>query len=59
MKQLGMRAVYFFEDTKTLATFRESELARTIPAAYEVLDVRPEVFDLVAPLYREKGPPLD
>ncbi len=51
--------IYFFEDKKALAAFRESELAKTIPAAYEALEVRPEVFDLLFPLYPEKGPPLD
>jgi hypothetical protein len=51
--------IYFFEDESALAAFRESELAQTIPAAYEALDVRPEVFELLFPLYPEKGPTLD
>jgi hypothetical protein len=50
--------IYFFEDRKALAAFRESELAQTMPAAYEALDVRPEVFDVLFPLHPEKGPPL-
>jgi hypothetical protein len=50
--------IYFFEDGNALAAFRESELARTIPAAYEATDVRPEVFDVMFPLHPEKGPPL-
>jgi len=51
--------IYFFKDEKALASFRESELAKTIPAAYEAQDVRPEVFDVLFPLYPDKGPHLD
>lgn len=51
--------IYLFEDEKALTAFRETDLAQAIPAAYEAQDVRPEVFDLLFPLYPEKGPPLD
>ena len=50
--------IYFFEDQKALTAFRESELARTIPVAYEATDVRPEIFEVMYPLYPDKGPPL-
>jgi hypothetical protein len=48
--------IYFFEDEATLAAFRDSELAKTIPAAYEAVDVRPEVFDVLFPLRPDRGP---
>jgi len=51
--------IYFFESREALGAFRESELAKTIPAAYEAVDTRREVFDVMFPLHAEKGPPLD
>jgi len=48
--------IYFFEDEQSLAAYRDSELAKSIPAAYEATDVRPEVFDLMFPLRPERGP---
>ena len=48
--------IYFFEDEASLAAFRDSELAKTIPAAYEAVDVRPEVFDVLFPLRPDRGP---
>ncbi len=48
--------IYFFEDRKALIAYRDSELAKSIPAAYEATEVRPEVFDLMYPLYPERGP---
>lgn len=48
--------IYFFEDRSDLAAFRETELAKTIPSAYEALEVRPEVYDVLYPLYPERGP---
>ncbi len=48
--------IYLFEDRAALDTFRESELARSIPAAYEGTDVRLEVFDVLFPLHPERGP---
>lgn len=48
--------IYFFEDKKSLANFRESELAKTIPEAYEATDIRREVFEILYPLHPERGP---
>jgi putative monooxygenase ydhR len=47
--------IYFFESNEALAAFRESELAQTIPAAYEALDVRREVYEVLYPLLPERG----
>jgi hypothetical protein len=48
--------IYFFESRAALASFRESELAKTIPTAYEVVEFRAEAFDLLYPLRPERGP---
>jgi hypothetical protein len=48
--------IYFFEDQAALRAFRESELARTIPTAYEATDVRAEVYEVICPLHPERGP---
>lgn len=48
--------IYFFETQAALAAFRETELAKTIPAAYEAVDVRREVYDVLYPLRIEQGP---
>ena len=48
--------IYFFEDQTALAAFRETELAKTIPAAYEAIDTRREAFEVLFPLYPERGP---
>ncbi len=48
--------IYFFESNEALAAFRETELARTIPDAYEAVDVRREVYDVLYPLWSERGP---
>jgi len=48
--------IYFFESQAALDAFRNSELARTIAAAYEAQDVRREVFDVLYPLRPEIGP---
>ena len=48
--------IYFFEDKNSLAAFRETELAQTIPTAYEALDTRREVFEVLFPLHPERGP---
>lgn len=48
--------IYFFESQEALGAFRETELARTIPTAYEAVDVRREVYDVLWPLWRERGP---
>lgn len=48
--------IYFFEDEAALAAYRESELAQTIAVAYEAIEVRPEVYEVMYPLRPERGP---
>jgi hypothetical protein len=48
--------IYFFENREALAAFRETELAKTIPDAYEATDVRREVFEVLYPLRPDVGP---
>ena len=48
--------IYFFESEEALDAFRETELARTIPAAYQAIDVRREVYDVLYSLWPERGP---
>jgi hypothetical protein len=48
--------IYFFESDDALAAFRDTELARTIPSAYEAIDVRREVYEVLYPLRPERGP---
>lgn len=48
--------IYFFESDEALAAFRETELAKTIPTAYEAVEIRLEVYDLLYPLRPERGP---
>jgi hypothetical protein len=48
--------IYFFESEDALAEFRETELARTIPTAYEAVDVRRETYEVLYPLWPERGP---
>jgi Putative mono-oxygenase ydhR len=51
-----MCGIYFFESEHALAAFRESELAKTIPSAYEAREVRPEIYEVMYPLWQERGP---
>ena len=48
--------IYFFKDQKALSDFRETELAKTIPTAYEATDIRREVYEVLYPLYSDRGP---
>ena len=48
--------IYFFENKEALTTFRDTELAKTIPTAYEATDVRREIYEVLYPLRPEKGP---
>ena len=48
--------IYFFENQAALAAFRQTELAQTIATAYEALEIRPEVYDVLYPLRPEQGP---
>lgn len=47
--------VYIFKDRAALTAYRESELARTIGSAYEATEVRPEAYDVLFPLYPDRG----
>jgi hypothetical protein len=51
-----MCGIYFFESGEALAAFRDSELAKTIPSAYEAVEVRPEAYEVLYPLYPDRGP---
>lgn len=48
--------IYFFENKEALAAFRDSELAKTIPDAYEATEIRREVFEVLYPLHPDRGP---
>ena len=48
--------IYFFADQNALSAFWETELAKTIPTAYEAKDTRREVFEVLYPLYPDRGP---
>ena len=48
--------IYFFESQAALESFRETELAKTIPSAYEATDIRREVYNLLYPLHPDRGP---
>jgi hypothetical protein len=48
--------IYFFESDGALAAFRETELARTIPVAYDAVDVRREVYEVLYALWPGRGP---
>ena len=48
--------IYFFKDQKSLADFRDTDLAKTIPGAYEASDVRREVYSFLYPLHTGRGP---
>jgi hypothetical protein len=48
--------IYFFETQAALDAFSKTELAQTIPTAYEVSEIRREVYDVLYPLRPERGP---
>ena len=48
--------IYFFESQEALNAFRETDLAKTIPAAYEAVEVRPEVYEVLYSLRPDAGP---
>ena len=48
--------IYFFENKEALSAFRDTELAKTIPTAYEATDVRREIYEVLYPLRPERGP---
>lgn len=47
--------IYFFESKITLPSFRETELAKTIPFAYKATDIRREGYEVLFPLKPEIG----
>lgn len=48
--------IYFFENQTALDKYRESELAKTIPTAYEVSEIRMEIYNMLYPLHPDRGP---
>ena len=48
--------IYFFKDHASLAAFRETDLAQTIPTAYEAEDTRREIYEVLYSLHPERGP---
>lgn len=52
----GICGIYFFETKEALAAFAQTELAKTIPTAYETIEIRREVYDVLYPLHPDRGP---
>ena len=48
--------IYFFESAAACASFRDSELGRTIASAYEAADVRRDTYDVLYSLWPDRGP---
>ena len=46
----------YFDSVQSLTQFKESELARSIPQAYEAVNVRREVYDVLYTLRPDLGP---
>lgn len=42
---------YLFDSEESRQAFRQSELARTIPVAYQADEVRVEAYEVLLPLY--------
>ena len=55
----NMCGIYFFENQEALSAFRETELAKTIPAAYDATEVRREIYEVMYPLYSDRGPVVE
>ena len=51
--------IYFFEDQVALEDFHETMLAQSISTAYEVHEMRQEIFDVLYSLKPEQGPDLN
>ena len=51
--------IYFFENKESLSAFRDTELAKTIPTAYEAKEIRRETYEVLYPLYPDRGPITD
>lgn len=48
--------IYFFESERMLTQFRDTQLAQSIPAAYDATEVRREVYEVLYPLHPDRGP---
>jgi len=48
--------IYFFDSRQALEDFRDTELAKTIPSAYEAIEIRREAYEVLFPLRPERGP---
>lgn len=48
--------IYFFESEEALTKFLETELAKSIPSAYEAKEIRREVYQVLYPLHPDRGP---
>jgi hypothetical protein len=48
--------IYFFADQASLDAFRQTELASSIPTAYEATDTRRELFEVLFSLHPDRGP---
>lgn len=48
--------IYCFESASALDAFRDSELARSIPKAYDATEVRGEVYRVLFTLWPDRGP---
>lgn len=46
---------YIFDSEDSRQAFRQSELARTIPAAYQAEEMRMEGYEVLFPLYEEES----
>lgn len=44
---------YLFDSEESRQAFRQSELARTIPAAYQAEELRVEAYEVLFPLHEE------
>ena len=51
--------IYFFADRESLVAFRSTELAKTIPSAYEATRVRRDVYEVICSRHPERGPLTD
>lgn len=48
--------IYFFENKEALSAFRDTDLAKTIPTAYEAKEIRRETYEVLYPLHPDRGP---
>lgn len=48
--------IYFFASREALNAYRDTELAKSIPEAYQATDVRHEVFEVLDTLRPDQGP---